>query len=997
MKLFKHFVLAVALACGLVASAQDATHTISPYSVDFETTVSTSGDFAAAKGWGRTGTSSSQFSYRTSQGVDGSTALYSGYQSSSSPNYLVTTRLTGTASVMVKNYNDKTVVKFFKATKSAAGEYVIGEEITSTVTGEPSTTAYCTYSISGLANEMVAIYAHYAYLDNFAATSAEVDLYKSLKVVSCKLVSSSEPDCDAEGNFQVALTGKITNDGDLPFNPGDEGFSYSIGKFNSTSTPHVIVATKPFDKVLAVGETADVEISTTLNVANYATRSRYDLVENYKNTSAYGSWIEPVKYEPKLVLRDNNNYNMGTDASTAKKFGTFGMISANTEKKFTVENAGAAPMSVEITVPEGFSVSAAALNVLAHEKKEVTLTALAATPGIFSGNLTVKVVGYNTIDIPLSATVLDSNKFFANFEDDKDSKAVPTGWYDCGNGGEWTKTNYTNGSNNFMKNGTSTYPSILATPKLKVEAGEKMTFDAARNSKYGTSTVDVYYSADRKNWTKVLASENIDLTGTNAGTSATATQTWANFVVEGVPAGEYYIGFKSGYASIDNVYGFKKLDVAHDVVATETDMPATATVNDEYVATMKVRNINTVAETAEAYTATLYFNGEAVSTAETSEIASAGEANFEFAFTPHAAGTYPAYMKLAWTDGYEMVSDTAQVVVNEEKATAAVVAGVGNGTACSPLFLNYKNSVSETLYTAEMLAAAGLKAGDKIGSLTYQGYNTVGDVTTNVKAFVMNCADTEFGDADYTADADMTKVFDGEYTFKKQGKSNEQVDMLVITFAEPFIYNGGAIRVKMQSEATAYKNVYFATDGTVAKMCYGNRHDSKKVSELTQLAASEWKFPVTNFGVILTPKVLKGKVVDKSNAAIEGVSIELVAIQEPASDGEAARVADVRYQGVTNAEGVFEIPVIKSELKYLATFSKPGYIPAQIAITEITEIPDVVLEKEVPTAVTDVVTSKAVNSNVYTIDGRIVRTNATSLEGLDKGIYIFQGKKQIVR
>ena len=56
-----------------------------------------------------------------------------------------------------------------------------------------------------------------------------------------------------------------------------------------------------------------------------------------------------------------------------------------------------------------------------------------------------------------------------------------------------------------------------------------------------------------------------------------------------------------------------------------------------------------------------------------------------------------------------------------------------------------------------------------------------------------------------------------------------------------------------------------------------------------------------------------------------------------------------------------------------------------------------VLEKEVPTAVTDVVTSKAVNSNVYTIDGRIVRRNAESLEGLSKGIYIFQGKKHIVK
>ena len=996
MKLFKHFVLAAALLCGLLASAQESVQTISPYSVDFETTVSTSDNFAVAKGWGRTGTSSI-FSYRTGQGVDGSTAFYCGYQSTSSPNYLVTTRLTGTASVMVKNYNDKTVVKFYKATKSEAGEYVIGEEITSTITGEPSTTAYCTYSISGLNNEMVAIYGHYAYLDNFAATSAEVDLYKSLKVVSCKLASSSSPDCDAEGNFQVALTGKITNDGDLPFNPGDEGFSYSIGKYNSSTTPHVILGTKTFEKALAVGDTADVEISVKLNVADYATRSRYDLVENYSHTSAYGSWIEPVKYEPKLVLRDEKSYNMGTDDNTAKKFGTFGMISVNTEKKFTVENAGAAPMTANITVPEGFAVSVATVNVAAHEKKEVTLTALATTPGIFSGNLSVEVVGYNTIDIPLSSTVLDTNKFFENFEADKNSKAVPIGWFDCGKGNYWTKTDYTNGANNFMKNGSSSNPSILATPKLKVEEGEKMTFDAARNSAYGTSTVDVYYSADRKNWTPVLASENINLKGTNAGTSSTQAQTWANFVVEGVPVGEYYIGFESGYASIDNVYGFKKVDVAHDVVATETNMPAIATVNDEYVATLKARNIHTATEAAEAYTATLYFGDDAVATSETSEIASAGEANFKFAFTPHAAGTYSAYMKLTWADGYEMVTDTAQVVVGEEKATSAVVVGVGNGTATSPLFLNYKNSVSETLYTAEMLAAVGLKAGDKIGSLTYQGYNTAGDVTTNVKAFVMNCTDTEYGAADYTADADMTKVFDGEYTFKKQGKSTELVDMMVITFAEPFVYNGGAIRVQLQSESTKYKNVYFATDGTLAKMCYGNKHDSKKVSDLTQLAASEWKFPVTNFGVILDPAVLKGKVVDESNAPLEGVSIELIALPDPGIDGAEVHVPDVRYYGETGAEGLFEIPVIKADRNYLAIFFKPGYITAAKTITAITEIPDVVLEKEVPTAVTDVVDSKAVDSNVYTIDGRIVRTNATSLEGLDKGIYIFQGKKHIVR
>lgn len=39
----------------------------------------------------------------------------------------------------------------------------------------------------------------------------------------------------------------------------------------------------------------------------------------------------------------------------------------------------------------------------------------------------------------------------------------------------------------------------------------------------------------------------------------------------------------------------------------------------------------------------------------------------------------------------------------------------------------------------------------------------------------------------------------------------------------------------------------------------------------------------------------------------------------------------------------------------------------------------------------------AVSSNVYSLDGRIVRRNASSLEGLSKGIYVYQGKKVVVK
>ena len=1008
MKLFKHFILAATLACTLGASAQDGVQTISPYSVDFETTVSTSGDFAVAKGWGRTGTSSSVFSYRTKQGVDGSTAFYCGYQSASSPNYLVTTRLTGTATVQEKNNTTAGYVKFFKVSKNDAGEYVVGDEITPTVSGAPSTTAYTTYSVSGLNNEMIAILGHYALLDNFTATSAEVDLYKSLKVLSCKVTSSATPDCDKDGNFTVAMTGKIYNDGDITLNPGEDNFSYSIGKYTSSSLPHELLYTQPFTQAIAAGDTADVEIAVTLNVADYPNRSRYDLVENFKSTSAYGAWIEPIKYEPKLLLRDNDGYNMGNDENYAKKFGTFGMITTDSEKKFTVENTGAAPMTANITVPAGFTVSESAVSVAAHDKKDLTLKALSATPGIYTGNLSVEVVGYSTVTVPLSATVLDPAKFYENFEGSPEVTTLPQGWHDFGNADKnWVKTSYTNGANNFLKNTSSSDPQIVSTPKLKVEEGELLTFDAARNSTSGSSTINVYYSTDRKYWQSALLSSSIDLSGTNAGTSSSAKQTWSTFVVSGIPAGEYYIGFESGYASIDNVYGFTRVDVAHDVVEMSTDISLDASVNSNYTASVKVRNLNTNTESADAYTATLYFGGEAVATAETVEMTSTASAEFAFTFTPHATGDFPMYMKLAWTDGYEVVTDTVEVTVAAETSVKNLTVGEFYATnSSSPLFLNYKNSVSETLYTAKMLADAGVKVGDKISSITYQGYNSSADLTTELKAFIMNCNDTVYGDGDFTPDAEMTKVFDGEYTFRKEGSSSQLVDMLVINFSEPFVYTGGAIRVKLQSEASTYKNVYFAVANNSSDYfngnyyCRGNKSDTQKVADLSATTnAAIWNFPVTNFGVNVDPVLFKGKVVDTDNNPIEGVSVVLVN-ELPATDTQdAAQDAEpqLRYTGVTGADGVYEVPVFKADKVYVATFSKDGYVPVTLRVEGFKENLTITLEEKVPTAVTDVTVSKPVNSNVYTIDGRIVRANATSLDGLDRGIYIFQGKKHIVK
>ena len=46
---------------------------------------------------------------------------------------------------------------------------------------------------------------------------------------------------------------------------------------------------------------------------------------------------------------------------------------------------------------------------------------------------------------------------------------------------------------------------------------------------------------------------------------------------------------------------------------------------------------------------------------------------------------------------------------------------------------------------------------------------------------------------------------------------------------------------------------------------------------------------------------------------------------------------------------------------------------------------------------TDASTNAATSNTVYNLNGQVVRTNTTSLEGLAKGIYIVNGKKYIVK
>ena len=181
--------------------------------------------------------------------------------------------------------------------------------------------------------------------------------------------------------------------------------------------------------------------------------------------------------------------------------------------------------------------------------------------------------------------VTDPTKWFVNFEDEK----YPVGSYTT-NASSWSMGDYKVGGNKYVAKNGSVDLSRFVSPKLTVAEGETLTFQASQNS-YNTSStnvVNIYYSTDRKNWTLLRTISNkaeneADKILVEKESEYPYPAKLKTFILEGVPAGEGYIAFESGYACIDNIYGFSPCEVpALDIVTTAVELPSEATVNNTY-------------------------------------------------------------------------------------------------------------------------------------------------------------------------------------------------------------------------------------------------------------------------------------------------------------------------------------------------------------------------------------------------------------------------------
>ena len=901
----RNFYCSLALvAASTLWVAQARADIVQNYTMDFNKSISTTAhDFKVGSGWGHIvdkytteGWSSEDYyvsySYSSSDGRDGSGAIKVGSQTIGDDyNYdvgpvndlLVTPAITGKASIWVKKTSSwsSSTIKFYAVTLEN-GNYKKGDQIEVDIPELSSD--WVQINLPEQNNQYIGIRAENLYIDDFAADKADIELQKSLLVSKVSYKGKDKVDCDADGKFPVDFEVTITNNGDLDLAEGIEGYSLSVKNYSKSNA---VVYTYPLTGSLAVGQSTTVTISGYANYADYPDRNRYDVFEDLTNTSKYGAWIEPVPYKPVLSMRNDDGKVENGSSSYA-----WGMVNASTDKTFKISNDGAAPLNItKVVVPDGFTTSLAApLTIVAHETKDFTVTMTAEKPGIYSGEFKVSGEGVDDFSFNVSGTVLDPAKYYVNFNDNQ----IPAGAY-AEDGWSVAKRDDESSDNPYLlTNGSQDKDNKFVTPLLKVTEGEKMSVDVARTNYYTGGEgvyLNVYYSADRTNWTLARKITADELSDTRAVDYTYYFSKLKSFVIDNIPAGNYYIGFGAGYTSIDNIYGFEKVDVAHDLMLTASYMPKTAVVNNAYTATATLLNVNAKDEAADSYTASLYVDGEVVATVPAKAIASGEKAEFSFSYTPHKAGAAEAYIE------FKNAADN-YTVGNGNKTS--------NKTAIDWYDANSSGAHMDNIYKPEMLEKYGLKKGAKITSVSYTGTSsndkTVSDILLTAYVGAVDTATFEAGKN--FESLQKVEVYTGKTTIDFVSGNTYTT---TITLPEPIVWDGtSAIRVLTYVKADKYVNVKFNADDSDNNSYYG----SGAPGEASSL--SEQPTAVAEFGIQTEPSVIAGNITWK-NKAVAGATVTLTS-------------GDVIYTGASDDKGAYSIDVIQNDKKYNLTVSAPGYI-----------------------------------------------------------------------
>ena len=848
----------------------------------------------------------------------GSQTLYDSWSESSQTmtDMIVTPAITGDASIYVKQSAAEGSVSFYTCTVASNGTVTKGDKYEVTVPAL-STDAWTKVELPNVAaGTRLGICGDQVLLDEFSAASADVVLKRGMTILSSPtMISSGDLCADADGNVQVQFKAKIKNSGEVPLAVGDEGYTVSL---YDNSDGVAVGEPVPVSFPLAVGESQYLEGTVTMAVTkNY--RHGFHLKENISGVTTYLGWIEVFPHAPVFTLEDNLSHDVENGSTV-----DFQVMQASTSKVLVISNAkGGAPLTINsVSVPEGFSYKISATEkgeaatfpyeVAALGKAYLTVTMDASVVGKRSGNIVITPAdGQGEVyTLAVTGEIVDPSKVYINFNDQK----FPAGTYIELSSGQkqWKVSNFYYGENGYAATSDEVELSKFVLPKIRLAEGEHMTFDA--NKRNATSKLNVYYSADRKNWTQV---KNITIDNSDdANCFAMGTYPsgyydnfmYKTFTLDNIPAGDWYIAFEAGYARVDNIIGGSYLDTPdYEAELGNVKIPETAMVNHASTVSFDVASFGKKDIEEGVCTAKFYIGEDLIAEKALPAIASGEYASVEFQFTPRKNGEFAAKLVV---DGGVQIERTATITVAAEEVVGEAVVGNCTTTANdTPLQLNYYHSQSEIIYPADLL---NIPAGTELKSITFLGYKNAYrnmEISSDLKIWMENTDATSPKIEDWYQSESMTQVYADTYAVAAViGSSSDHQPVIKVTFNTPFTYTGGNLRVTVMSSAEQYSSTNFEVDGDHAALAAIRYADGTLSGTMTLRP-----LPVTVFGFDKEASVFSGVVTSAAdNAVVEGAEVKLV------SD-------NVEYSGTTDAEGKFNFIVVQDGLEYNLTVSKEGF------------------------------------------------------------------------
>jgi hypothetical protein len=639
----------------------------------------------------------------------------------------------------------------------------------------------------------------------------------------------------------------------------------------------------------------------------------------------------------------------------------YGTSRSDVDVKFLLRNIGASSQKItEISTTPGFKTSVSGpLEIAGHDSVAITVSITPDVTGDKHGKLTVK--GENGVDIVLNLngyTVADSELYY-----DFESGKVPEGFVTNNGWHASTMPNYIYSiNNNYCLQNGSQDGITLALPKMKVKEGDKLSFELSKVYKH--TFVDLCYSADRHNWKVLRTFKAEEMSDSALAESWTGSYyAFTKFVVDDMPAGEWYIGFKSGNVFLDNIVtDYTLVPAEHDGYFDELFVPETGEVNKKIHVSATLHNIMNHVEDGDDYKAEFYLDDECVGAVSSADIAAMGYRSLALDVTPHKAGVLNGYWKYS-VDGVEVLSDTTKVEVAAEQLDQVNLTDelIHHKYSTSAPFDVYNwNGESEAIYTAEEI---NLPKGTKITSISWYGTNEIGEANVEGQVYLQNTDQDEIAAVDgvysMTDRDEMTEAFDGKFTIAKAGDSYNYQCLMTITLDKPFVYDGGNLRLGTKFCSKTAAHIFWASTKVGADQ---NRSISRNNTDENLLSKSEIfheGLPVIGIGYQTELHKVSGVVKNVSGKAVAGAKVTLT------ND-------NILYSATTDEFGCYSVDVCKTDRDYTMTVSASDYAQVEKAVSfdgqDITV--DVVLG--LTTGVKEVKATDNVVEAIFTVDGKRV-------------------------